>query len=339
MPIPFILAGLAGAAGILGVGGHLEAKDTNERAQEKANEAQRLYNKAKKSLESTQEETEKVLADFGYQKKNVLESSMRQFLAAYDKVKRVQMKNTVGMDEIKAFEFDQEGAIEMRKMADIYSDAVGGVVAGTAVGTIAALAASGSVVVESFVAFGTIGTIGGIAAGGLGAALGAAAVSPLSAIASPVIFFTGISASIKADENMEKAETMYAQAKAAVEKMENSEIICRAIAERAKMYEDLLTELNRMFSECSGKLMRLIQKKERKKPGRSNFTSADFTDEEIKLIAVTRSLAGAVKCVLDTPIVSKEGKVARGSKKIYEETSKKLPDFNAAVVSVRSTGI
>lgn len=65
----------------------------------------------------------------------------------------------------------------------------------------------------------------------------------------------------------------------------------------------------------------------------------NFTDEEIKLIAVTRSLAGAVKCVLDTPIVSKEGKVARGSKKIYEETSKKLPDFNAAVVSVRYTGI
>ena len=336
MPIPFILAGLAGAAGILGVGGHLEAKDTNERAQEKANEAQRLYNKAKKSLENTQKETEKVLSDFGYQKKNVLDSSMRQFLTAYDKVKRVQMKNSVGMDEIKEFEFDQQGAVEMRKMSDIYSDAVGSVVAGAAVGTVAAIAASGSVVVESAVALSSF--TGSLAAGGAGLAFGTA-LSPLSAIAAPVIFFTGISASIKADENMEKAETMYAQAKAAVEKMENSEIICKAIAERAKMYEDLLTKLNPMFSECSGKMMRLIQKKERKKTGGSCLTSADFTDEEIKLIAVTRSLAGAVKCVLDTPIVSKEGKVARGSKKIYEETSKKLPDFNAAVVSVRYTGI
>ena len=33
MPIPFILAGLGVAAGAVGVGGHIDAKKTNEEAQ------------------------------------------------------------------------------------------------------------------------------------------------------------------------------------------------------------------------------------------------------------------------------------------------------------------
>lgn len=33
MPIPFLLAGLGVAAGVIGAGGHLSAKETNERAE------------------------------------------------------------------------------------------------------------------------------------------------------------------------------------------------------------------------------------------------------------------------------------------------------------------
>ena len=49
MPLPFIL-GAAGAAiaGAVGIGGHLSAKETNEKAQKRSNEAQRIYNEEKK---------------------------------------------------------------------------------------------------------------------------------------------------------------------------------------------------------------------------------------------------------------------------------------------------
>ena len=58
MPIPFILAGLGVAAGAVGVGGHIDAKKTNEEAQRISIKAQNLYDEAKSSLEKSQDKTE-----------------------------------------------------------------------------------------------------------------------------------------------------------------------------------------------------------------------------------------------------------------------------------------
>lgn len=56
MPLPFIL-GAAGAAiaGAVGIGGHLSAKETNEKAQKRSNEAQRIYNEEKKCIRESPE--------------------------------------------------------------------------------------------------------------------------------------------------------------------------------------------------------------------------------------------------------------------------------------------
>ena len=80
MPIPILLAGLGVAAGVIGAGGHLSAKETNERAQRVSQKAQNLYNDAKYELELAQNETEKALVKLGYYKKSVLDTSMNQFL-------------------------------------------------------------------------------------------------------------------------------------------------------------------------------------------------------------------------------------------------------------------
>ena len=56
----------------------------------------------------------------------------------------------------------------------------------------------------------------------------------------------------------------------------------------------------------------------------------------MKLIAVTRALAGAVKSVIDTPILSKEGNISYEAEDIYDQTIEKLPDFSQAVQEVKS---
>lgn len=53
--------------------------------------------------------------------------------------------------------------------------------------------------------------------------------------------------------------------------------------------------------------------------------------KDIELIAVTRSLAGAVKAVLDTPILMEEGNVTRELKDVYEQTKEMLPVFRKNV--------
>lgn len=340
MPIPFLLAGLGVAAGVIGAGGHLSAKETNERAMRVSEDAQELYNNAKHSLERAQNVTEKALLKLGYEKKNVLDTSMNQFLKSYDKVKHIQVTESIGINEISKFTIDQQGAIELREMTDIYSSSIKSGAAGAAAGAVVALAASGSlsIVTGGLATAGTALMAGevGVAAGIAGSTLSfGAAMTPLAAVAAPVILFTGISASMKADENLEKANTMYAEAEAAVEKMKISETLCGAIADRAEMFDDLLVDLNKMFAECSGILAGVIRKKE----GRifkKKLTSTDFSENDLKLIAVTRSLAGAVKAVIDTPILSKDGDIAYESEAVYEETIEKLPDLNKAVLEVKT---
>lgn len=90
MPIPFIIAGVA-VAGIAGIGGHISAKETNEKAEAISQDAQKLYNDAKESLEQEQKKTEQVLAKLGYAKKDILENSMKKFLNAYEKNKKYRI--------------------------------------------------------------------------------------------------------------------------------------------------------------------------------------------------------------------------------------------------------
>ncbi len=340
MPIPFLLAGLGVAAGVIGAGGHLSAKETNERAQRISENAQELYNSAKQSLEEAQKQTEKSLVKLGYAKKKVLDTSMNQFLIAYDKVKHISMENTVGINEISKFTIDEQGAIQLREMTNIYSASFASGATGVAAGAAVALAASGAlpIVTGELALAGSALAAGeiGMAAGFAGSALSfGAAMTPLAAVAAPVILFTGISASIKADENLEKANTMYAEAEAASEKMKVSEMLCGAISERADMFDDLLGDLNKMFAECSGLLAGVVRKKE----GRvlkKRLTTDDFTEEDLKLIAVTRALAGAVKSVINTPMLSEDGDISYEAEEVYDQIVEKIPDFSQEVQAVKT---
>ncbi|MDD6402359.1 MAG: NINE protein [Lachnospiraceae bacterium] len=340
MPIPFLLAGLGVAAGVIGASGHISAKETNEKAQRISEDAQDLYNRSKASLEEAQSNTESALLRLGYSKKNVLDSSIKQFLQSYDKIKHINFKESVGINEISKFAIDNQEAIQLREMSNIYQSALSSGATGAATGAVIALAASGSLPLVT----GVLSTAGtalvagevGVAAGLAGSALSfGAAMTPLAAIAAPVILFTGISSSIKADENLEKARCMYAEAEAACEKMETAETLCRAIVRKADMFDGVLGELNVMFAECA----RLLDGVVKKKTGLFNnkkVSSSDFTEEELKLIAVTRALAGAVKSVIDTPILSKDGVLTNESENVYQESVNMLPEFKQQVQEVKS---
>lgn len=342
MPIPAILAGLAAAgAATLGIGAQMDAKETNERAQQVTDEAKSLYNNSKCSLEAAQKKTETSLLNLGNSKKQVLETSVNQFLAVYERIRNIELSESVGLNEIKNFTIERQDALQLREMSNIYQSTFSSGAAGAATGAVIALAASGSlpIVTGTLSAAGTALAAGevGMAAGLAGSALSfGAAMTPLAAIAAPVMLFSGISASMKADENLEKAQTMYAEAKVASEKMKTAEVLCAAIADRADMFDNLLDELNRMFSYCTT----MLDDVTKKKMGIFKNKTVDaqtFSEDELKLAAVTRSLAGAVKAVIDTPILTCEGTVSDESESVYNDTQKKLTAFNEVVREIKST--
>ena len=270
MPLPlFLLGGLAAAVGI---GGHLDAKETNEKAQRLSNDAKTMYDNAKCSLESAKSKSENSLKNLGTTKKYVMETSVKQFIRAFDRIKHIQLNNPIELNELSKLMVNNNSVLQLQKMTDIYESAFSSGATGAATGALIALAASGSLPVVT----GTLSVAGSaLAAGEIGAAASiagsalsfGAAMTPLAAVAAPVILFTGISSSLKADENLEKARTVYSEAEAAVEKMKISETLCDSISKKSEMFNSLLTELNVMFS-ASTKLMDDVTKnfeKENKK--------------------------------------------------------------------------
>lgn len=335
MPIPFILAGIAIGAGLLGVGANENAKDTNEEARKIAKKAKERYEDADALLKVEQKKTEKALLAFGNSKKKVLEGSMQDFLLTFNKIKNIRFKDTGEFNEISKFVIDEQGIIEVQKMTDIYkSAAISGGAAGAAGATIA-LAASGELALVggglSIAGSALMAGEFGLAASVTGSALAfGAAMTPLAAIAGPLVLFSGISADIKADENLEKAKTMRSESNLAVEKMKNSEILCQGIAKKAYMHNDLLVKLDRMFSNCT-RMLDVVLINKTNVIGNRKIKSEDLLIGELGLAAVTRALAGAVKAILDTPLLTKDGELSNESEAVYEKTQRAIPQFSNSV--------
>lgn len=332
MPIPFILGALGAVSAAVGIGGHISAKETNERAQRLADEAREIYEKGKMELEATKHATESSLLSLGYRKKEVLETSMKQFMTAYERVKNMKLEFNGDLDELSRFTIDDNGVLEIQKMNDIYENTASSAAVGAATGTVIALAASGALPVVAS----TLGAAGGaLIAGEFGAAASiagsafslGAAMTPLAAVAAPVIAFTGISSSIKADENLSKATKMHAQAEEAVEDMKISGVKCAAIGERADMYDDLLEKVNSYFATCTGMMDRITRKKQgffRKK----QIHSSDLDDNEKAVLATSFALAGTVRAILATPILGPDGEIA--------EESESINDISSSMDSIKS---
>lgn len=339
MPIPFILGALGITAGIIGAGAHLSAKEKNEYSELILLEAETLYNNSKKILEEVQKNMESSLLVLGYQKKEILETSFKQFLKAYERVKDIEIKDSIGLNELSKFTLEKQDAIQLREMTNIYESAFSSSVTGAATGAVIALAASGSLPVVT----GVLSTAGsaimageiGIATGLAGSALSfGAAMTPLGAIAAPVILFTGISSSIKAEENLEKAKTTYKEVELAVENMEKSKDICEAIMQRSNMFNDMLKELNIIFYECT-KLLDGVTLAKMGLFKNKKIKSYQLTESEIKLIATTRALAGAIKSIIDTPIIGEDGYIHEKSQEVYDNVENNIENFRQVVQEIK----
>lgn len=333
MPIPLILAGATAIAGGIG---HLKAKKMNEEAQRTIERAEDLYESTKRKLYSSQETMEKFLILLGNNKKFVLDTSMEQFISSYDKIKNVNLIIDQNFYEIPNYTINHNEMLELREISTSLNKLP--IATGAATGAIIGLAASGALPVV-----GTLATAAGssliageVALAGTFASSAlsfATSMTPLAVVAAPVVLFTGISSALKADENLEKARVVYSKASSKVAEMEVSITLCNAISDKSKMFDDLLNELNKLFSQCTPLLAGLVKKHTGFFKG--NTVSVDKLNEgEIKLIAVTRALAGAIKSIIDTPILGENGKLSPNFDSIYNKVENDLIAFKEQVKEV-----
>lgn len=69
---------------------------------------------------------------------------MSQFVHAFEKVKDIDFRESVGLNEISKFTIGEQDIMQIQEMTDIYSATIASGTAGIAAGTVVALAASGS---------------------------------------------------------------------------------------------------------------------------------------------------------------------------------------------------
>lgn len=303
--IPVIIAGAMAVGGGIA---HHKAKKTNEEAEAIIAEAEDLYEEQKEELENTTNEAKKAMTSLGQNKQKVLKTSMVRFLRGWERIKDIQFTESNAITEIQNFTISTADVVEINSLVTNNNASFKAGASGAAAGGFIAIAA-GSVAVPVVAVF----------------------------TAAPALLFSGLSKCKQAQENYENALVTKYQVEEAVEKMKTSQTLYKAITKRSEMFETLLLELDLLFSRCAYALDRLTRKKNRQI--KKIKTLDVFTEEEIKLFSITRSLAGAIKSILDTPILNEKGSLAKGWDSKYKEVEASIPSFSSDVKLIENKGI
>lgn len=335
MPLPFILGALAVGAGAMGVKKGLDANDKNNEAKHIYNKARDMQEKAKNDLEVARASTNNALEALGKLKLDIMSDNISKFVRAFSAIHNVELTQSSGIDELKHLSISKEELAEMKRMSDFALDMSSGITGGAVAGGLAALGAYGGAMTFGAASTGaaisglagaaatnaTLAFLGGgsLAAGGLGMAGGAAVLGGL--VAGPAIAILGFTMNAKAEKNLEEAKTQYDKVKKSCEEVAVIIDNCQKIAERADMFTDLLKRLNVLFGQITYQLEGVIFK--------SGNDYSQYNNNEKNIVSISVSLAKAVKTVIDTPILTKDGNIEDNALIVLNENQKLLRHMGA----------
>lgn len=328
MPLPLLLLGLGAAA--VGVGKSIKAGIDQHDANE-TNEVARLkIERVTKEVKTFQENSGKAVNSLGESKIYILENSINPFVESFEKLHNVELTESVGLNELKKFAIDKASFSELKELGSMAAGLTGGIASGAALGAITAFGAYGAAMTFGAASTGTaIATLSGAAAtnatlaflgggatavGGLGIAGGTAVLGGL--VAGPALAVLGFVVGAKASANRDKAYENYSEAKKFEEEMKTVKSLCKGIRLRANMFERALIKLDSIFKPLVYKLEDIIET--------SGTDFAKYDNEEKMVVAASMSLAGAVKAVLDTPILNEDGSLTDGAEKVIESVKPAL---------------
>ena len=298
MALPFILAGAALLAGGIGVKKGIDAKEDFDRAERIGRRAKRNHEDAIESLESEREKTNQSFQDLGRLKVSIFSDQIKYLVDERKKRKKAKSKMT-GFEQM----VEELNLPQMEKMVLGSLDIEKGLASGAASGALMGLGAYGSVGMLASASTGTaiaslsgaaatnatLAWLGGgsLAAGGFGMAGGMVVLGGL--VAGPAIAITGFVMASKAEEALTKARDYESEVDQAIEKINSMEIVLKGLQANALEMSMTLTKLAKYFDECK----------------------SDVESNEQGAFERLLKCGSALKSVLDTPIMEKNGEGVR----------------------------
>ena len=330
MPLPLLFIGIAAATGGLGIGKGIKAGVDINKASKLNKSANELVEDSTDYLNRQRKACDTSLRQLGEEKLFILNSTMTEFLDSFTKIKNVDFKESVGLDELRELKIDEKDFEELRELVTFAGKVAGGAVAGTAGGALVAFGAYGAAQALACASTGTaIASLSGaaatnatlaffgggsLAAGGMGMAGGAAILGGL--VAGPALMVLGLVAGAAAKKNLDKAYTNRAEALQIAEQLDTMSRQCEAIRRRTYMFYNLLARLDAYF-------LPLIYRMEDILKNEGEDYRAYSADSK-KVIASCASIAVSIKGVLDTPMLTDDGLLTEESAAIVEKTENSM---------------
>ena len=292
--IPLVLGGASLLAGGYGVKKGLEAKEDFEKAKSIGENALDRHKKAVSDLEKKRKNTNIYFIRLGKLKANIFSKNIK-FLV--DEIR----KRKDSSSKIKGYQesIEELNLPNLEKMVLNSLELESGLLSGATSGALAGLGAYGSVGLLATASTGTaiaslsgaaatnatLAWLGGgsLAAGGLGMAGGTAVLGGF--VAGPAIAITGLMMASKAEEALTKARAYEAEVDKKIAEMKEMSAVLDGLQANAKEMMNTLERLIPFFEKSASNL--------------SDKSEESFT----RLLTVGKAL----KTVLDTPILEKDG--------------------------------
>ena len=243
-----------------------------------------ILNDAKNNFEFRESACSEALSALGSKKVFVLGTSIANFITTVEKLKNVELQNAVDLNELGRFRINQNSIIELKEMKDKISTLI--------VGSSLSAMGGGLLTLGAFSGLGSI--VAGSAAFGLG----------------------NIVMLAKAKSQKDKAYANLAEAKRAAEELNNAGLVCDGIRRRSNMFYNLLVRLDSLFTPL------VIQTASAILEHKGNYQC--FSGSQKHTVAATFALAGTIKAVLDTPILSKNGELTEESERLIPQVKEQI---------------
>lgn len=315
MPLPFILGGIAVAAGATGLVKGAKAIADNSEAKELNNQARDIVKRAEQELSEAKAHSQTSLEQLGKAKVEILDTSVKKFLELFEKIKNVDFKHDGNLGNLALTNFDVGDFAMLRQEVSFVVSSGLGVAGGATGGALAAFGAYNGVMLFGAASTGTaISTLSGVAAtnatlawlgggslaaGGYGIAGGTMVLGAVAA--GPAMLVAGWYMGAKADKNLNDAKSNIAQAKAFKADADTAILAVASIHRLATQLKDLFYGVKGESRKTLDRLEYIIYQQ---------GTDYRRYDEQAKRCVMQNvKIMQLIKVMLDIAILDKNGNV------------------------------
>jgi len=321
MAVPIIIGAIAAGSAIYGavkgaqgVSDKKDAANINEYAVE-------LVGSANERLEQQREITNQELTDYGSIKLKTFNEEIPRFIAAYEKLKNVNFKNSVELEKLNQGDFSTTVLSDLKSGYEMLQASGMGLASGLTGGALTAFgaysgtmmlasASTGTAIASLSGAAATNATLawlggGSLAAGGLGVAggtmlLGGLVAGPALAVLGHFVGNAGEEALNKARSKMEEAKTIAAESKLMVGKLQ-------AIKEVTSLANQVFSKISLKLVSSTLGLYAVIAE--------HGVDFSKFPEESKKEVFRAVKMAQLTKAMIDTPILDENGELVLSTEK------------------------